>query len=61
MLITPYGAKIVAILILFILPIKLLAYEGFYLVYIGKPYGEKPTRSTSYEYLRALIKIYINL
>ena len=38
-----------------------MAYTGFYLVYVGKPFGEKPTSAASYDCLRANTGFYINL
>ena len=37
-----------------------MAYTGFYLVSVGKPYGEKPTTTTGYDCLRAITGFYIN-
>ena len=37
-----------------------MAYKGFYLVYVGKPYGEKPTATTGYDCLRAITGFCVN-
>ena len=37
-----------------------MAYKGFYLVYVGKPYGEKPTATASYDCLRAITGFCVN-
>jgi hypothetical protein len=37
-----------------------MAYKGFYLVYVGKPYSKKPTTTTSYDYLRAITGFCVN-
>ena len=38
-----------------------MAYTRFYLGYVGKPFGEKPTSAASYDCLRANTGFYINL
>ena len=37
-----------------------MAYTGFYLVSVGKPYGEKPTATAGYDYLRAITGFCVN-
>jgi hypothetical protein len=41
--------------------LSFLAYTGFYLLSEGKPSGEKPPSTTSYDYIRAFTYFYINL
>jgi hypothetical protein len=38
-----------------------MAYPGFYLVSVGKPFGKKPTSPVIYNCLRASTGFYINL
>src|SRR5258707_669287 len=38
-----------------------MAYPGFYLVSVGKPFGEKPTSPASYDCLRASTGFCVNL
>ena len=38
-----------------------MAYPGFYLVSVGKPFGEKPTSPVSYDCLRASTGFCVNL
>ena len=37
-----------------------MAYPGFYLVSVGKPFGEKPTSPVIYDYLRASTGFCVN-
>ena len=37
-----------------------MAYTGFYLVSVGKPCGEKPTATVSYDCLRAITGFCVN-
>jgi hypothetical protein len=51
----------IIIIIIIILPIRLIAYAGSYLVSVGKPFGKKPTSPISYDCLRASTGFCINL
>ena len=48
-------------IIIIILPIRPMAYPGFYLVSVGKPFGEKPTSPVVYDCLRASTGFCVNL
>jgi hypothetical protein len=48
------------VIIIIILPTRPMAYPGFYLVSVGKPFGEKPTSPASYDCLRASTGFCVN-
>jgi hypothetical protein len=61
-----YGYRILTkslflLLLLLYYLLSFLAYTGFYLLYEGKPYGEKPPSTASYDYIRVFTYFYINL
>jgi hypothetical protein len=47
-------------IIIILLPIRPMAYTGFYLLSVGKPFGEKPTSPVIYDCLRASTGFCVN-